>query len=271
VPQELALFFQRDAACGRSCCVELGSLEPQEIEALETLRLARVVVGQPLRELEPAGSPLAVAREDGAVLSVGVEQAPLLDAIEQALVIVLTMDLDQERRQLAEQAARDRTMIHVGAGATVARERAGEDELDLPVLLTAFFESLGELLREPARDLGSVAVSREDEATLDARLARPGPHEPRARALAEQELQGVDEQALPRPGLARHDVQAGSADEARALDQREVANGELREHRPRRSHARACSCNAPAASASSPIPARPLHQGSRLPKTALPV
>ena len=63
---------------------------------------------------------------------------------------------------------------------------------------------------------------RQLEDALDVRLGRPGAHDPRARAAAEQQVERVREHGLSGPGLAREDRQPGTQAQLGPLDQQEV-------------------------------------------------
>ena len=133
--------------------------------------------------------------------AVRVEQVALPALVEQALLVVLAVDLDQRPDLVGEPGGGRGDVVEPGGRPAVGRDLANGDQR----LRKAVEQRL-----DPRR-LGAVA----DEARVRAR----SPHEP----------EGIDQQALARAGLAGDDVQPRPEGQAQPVDQRQVADGQLEE------------------------------------------
>jgi hypothetical protein len=129
------------------------------------------------------------------------------------------MQVHQVPADLRQHADRDGAAVHPRAAAPRHLHLALEDQL-AAVGLDAM---LGQHRQEPR-------VAGEVERALDRGPLGSGPHEVPARALAQQQRQGVDQQRLPGSRLPGQHVEPGCELEARIGDDRDVADSELRQH-----------------------------------------
>src|SRR5207245_10564649 len=92
------------------------------------------------------------------------------------------------------------------------------------------------VLRVLGRDAGTdESLAHRDgdtgEEGLDRRLLGPGAHQVRVRPPAERHVERLEEDRLPRAGLARDHVAPGLAPQPEPLDERQVADAERAQHR----------------------------------------
>ncbi len=122
--------------------------------------------------------------------------------LEQSLVIVLAVQLDQTRREIAK------------------RRRGGQRAVDE--------RATASLRRDlPADDHFAVAGV---EDRLDGRDVFARPHEVARRARAKQQSDGFDEDRLAGARFARQDVQAGFELDLDFVDDREVLDAQVAQH-----------------------------------------
>ena len=143
----------------------------------------------------------AIARAGRAVTAERVEQVALPALVEQPLLVVLPVDLDQRPDLVGEPRGGRGLIVEPGGRAAAGRDLANRDER----------------LRQAV------------EQRLHAGRLRAVADEPDVRARAADEPERVDEQALAGSGLAGDDVEARREGQAQAIDQREVADGQLEE------------------------------------------
>ena len=188
---------------------------------LEQVELALARSGEPLGALERLARvahrfPGQRARraQAGAVLAApAVEDLELRGAQHQPAVLVLAVEGEHRRREVAQLGDRDRAAAEVGARAAVGSDPPGEHELA---------RVGGELLvLEPFREL---------EDALDVGLGRSGPHDSGSGATAQQQVEGTGEHRLARSRLPRDHVQTRRELEARVFDQQQVLDGQLEQH-----------------------------------------
>ena len=130
----------------------------------------------------------------------------------------------------------------MGLGASVATDRARQDQLQLPAL-RVLLEGLGQMVPQPAGHEVAVSLQGQEEAPLDPRPLGALADHGRLGAAPEQELERIDDEALPRAGLPRDRVEATTEFERRALEEREVLETEFDEHARGRSHGTRRGCN----------------------------
>jgi hypothetical protein len=118
---------------------------------------------------------------------------------------VLAMEVDQRAGQVGQVARRQEAPVPVGPGAPRARDDARQHQL----------------------------VVADHEPTLDGGLRRPGTHDGRVGAIAGEEPDGADDHGLARAGLAGERGHARIEDQREAIDDPEIADDELSEHRDR--------------------------------------
>jgi hypothetical protein len=150
-----------------------------------------------------------------------IEHRELLGRDRQLAVLVLPVEREQPAADLAQVLGRRRAPLDERPRAPGGGHPAPEDDLVLP-------------LREPVAQLRQrfllQQVRGRRECALDVGLRGTGPHDPRARAPPEQEVERVGEHGLPRAGLAGHHRQAGAQAQLGALDQQQVLDAQLAEH-----------------------------------------
>ena len=135
------------------------------------------------------------------VPAVGVEQVALPALVEQPLLIVLAVDLDERPDLLGQSRSGRGQVVESGGGAAAGRHLSDRDQ------------RLGKSVEEG----------------LDPRSVRPVADESRIGPRAADQPERIDQQALAGTGLAGDDVQAGLERQAQAVDEREVAHGQLEE------------------------------------------
>jgi hypothetical protein len=139
-------------------------------------------------------------------------------------MLVLAVEGQQARAERPQVARRGRAAGDEGAGAARGAHPAAEDNLAGVVA-----QPLGEL-----GELGVVEQSvRELEDALHPRLPGARADDLRPRTAAHQQVQRVGQHRLTGPGLAGDRVQALAEAQLGALDQQEVLDPELEEHRAR--------------------------------------
>ena len=147
-----------------------------------------------------------------------VEDVELGGGERELAVLVLAVERQQRAARVAQVGRRRAAAAEVGARAALGADAAGEHDL------------LG-VRREPVAELGAQLV-REREDALDVGLGRARAHDPRPRLAAEQQVDRVREHGLARPRLPRQGVQARPEAQLGALDQQQVLDAQLVEHRP---------------------------------------
>ena len=217
--------------------LQLAELELDQVQALGAPLLLGLTPLEPLAQAEPGRAALAIARQGLPQPGKGVQQLQLLGRLEQPLVLVLPVDLHQLGRQLAEELAGHRAMVHVGPTAPIARDGPREDKLQLArrlalgaLLLTPLLEGVGQVFLEPARHALPPGVHRQQEAPLHPRTPRARPHDLRARPTPEQQLERIHDQALARARLPRDGVETGTEDELGLLEEGQVLEAEFDQH-----------------------------------------
>ena len=132
-----------------------------------------------------------------------VEHLELGRGHRQLAVLVLPVEGDEPPAELAQVVDRGRPPVQEGARAARCRDAA------------------------PEHDLLAVHLER----ALDVRLLGARADDARPRLPAQQQVERVREHGLARAGLAGDDVQPGAEPELGALDQEEVLNPQLYQHR----------------------------------------
>jgi hypothetical protein len=183
---------------------------------LEQLELG-VAGASKLAEALPLGLQAGGLGEGGGARSQADALLGAADAVEdlqlsgrerELAVLVLTVEGQKRRAEVAKIPDGRGAAVQIRAGATVGADPAGEDELP-----RAGWQSLGERLGELLAEL---------EDPLDVGLPRARPHDSRPRAAAEEEVEGMREDRLARAGLTREHVQPRGQAQLRALDEEEV-------------------------------------------------
>ncbi len=148
---------------------------------------------------------------------------PQLGACQDELaVLVLAVEGDQARAQLAQVADRGGASVEKGAGAPVHIDAPRQDQ-PLQLLLDAHV-----LGQQAGKFLTDVLGHREH--SLDVGLLGARPDDAAARASSHQKIQGVGEHRLAGARLAGEHVQTGREEQLGALDQEQVFHAQLAKH-----------------------------------------
>jgi hypothetical protein len=131
-------------------------------------------------------------------------------------VLVLAVEGQQRAADVAQVGRRGAAPVEVRARPPLRAHAPGEHEL-----LGVVGDAVAQLGADPVRQL---------ERALHVRLRRTRTDDPGARLAAQQEVQRVREHGLPRPGLARQDVEPSTEPELGSLDEEEVLYAKLVEH-----------------------------------------
>ena len=186
------LLVQRAVLLGSEPRVrDLVALEAEEVGA--RLQLAPPCLGliEPPEHPDALGLRLRHLAREFARTGERIQNAALLLALEQRLMLVLAVQVHQHGAQLAEECRRCGRAVHPGPVAPFCGNLPFQD--DDPVLW------LHAQLVEPGDQIGA---AQHVERSLDHRPLRARAHDLRGGALAEQQRQGADQNRLPRPGLA---------------------------------------------------------------------
>jgi hypothetical protein len=193
--------------------VRRRSLDLRQLE-LEQVELA-IARARQVAQLRERAFQLPHARVDAGQLGAGnevlraaerVQQLELRAGQHQLAVLVLAVERQQRRRELLQVGRGRPAPVDVGPGAP----RRGDTPRQHDVLAVGALEQ-----------------------PLDVGLVGPGPHDPRPRAAAQQQVQRVREHRLARAGLPGEDVQAGREAQLGPFDEEEVLDAQLQEHAPR--------------------------------------
>jgi hypothetical protein len=135
------------------------------------------------------------------------------DWVEERLVIVLTVEIDQERPERAERADRARFSIEPSDRSTFGHHFSLDKE-----------EVLGEVYAKFRALFAEGRLAREIEDDLDARLGGTGSDEFGVGSFAHGEFDGVNKQRFARASLtgqrgeARSHLELGAFDDGQILD-----------------------------------------------------
>ena len=197
--------------------LELRDLEAQVVEPrLAVPRAALDGLDLLLELAQPAMHPRD--RVDAiAVPGVRVEQRALRRRLQQRLVRVLAVHVEEQLAQRLEPAHGHRTRVDEGPRAPVGGDHAAHDAV------AAVVQRL--LLQPAARRLARL------EHGVHLRAAGVAAHQPGPRALADGELQRIDQQRFAGAGLAAQDRHPRREIQLQVVDDGEVAHAEVAEHR----------------------------------------
>ena len=129
------------------------------------------------------------------VLGVEIQQRQMAGGIGQVLVIVLAMDIDEARGQIPQHGRRGGHTVDPEVAFALGADFTVEQQF-VPCFVTG-------LLQLAAHSLGQVGESGPDTG-----LGRAGAHQFAAGAVAQDGVDGVDQNAFARTGLAGENVQA---------------------------------------------------------------
>ncbi len=150
-------------------------------------------------------------------LAEGVEQRAMAARIEQAAIVVLAVDLDQQIAKLADQSRRNSSRPDEGAAAAVAFQCSADDQRFAGLGIDPLFAKDGmNRMARRKRDLGG-----------DRRLTLAGPDETGIGAGAKRQAERVEQDRLARAGFAGEHAEPGLELELEPVDQHDVVDGEL--------------------------------------------
>ena len=217
------------------------------------MREQQVLVG--LRGLHPlarggkpllGGAPLGPRACNRARIGtrVAVEEQAVAARVGKPAIVMLAVELDQRRGDIAQQRDPDRLVVDEGLAAPVGLERAPDDQRLAGLEFDIGFVERGV---HRWREQG------EFEGGGHARLVFSGTHQPAVGAVAEHQPERVEQDRLARPGFAGEHAEPAAKIEVECLDQHDIADGQAGEHRQWLSAAsrarHACGAALPTASA----------------------
>ena len=135
----------------------------------------------------------------------GIEDREVLIRVQKLLVLVLSMELDQPVRQVLERGGRGQRARDEGAAPALCGDFASNDQVG--------------------------GLARDFEDRFDGGEVLAGAHQVGRRTAAQQEADGLDEDGLAGPGFARQDVERMFKLDRDRLDDRQVADGKVAQHR----------------------------------------
>jgi hypothetical protein len=201
--------------------VDLGELEAVEVFLAGALaHLVPQPRERPARFLPPPhqdADPLAQVLG----LREAVQEQELARRLQQALVLVLAVQLHEGQAQPLEQPHGGGPVVDEGAVPAGPRQLPLDHQLAVAGRVPGLVEQRG---HRPRR------IDLEDG--LDHRGVGPGADPVRLGTRAGHEEERVHHDGLARPGLAGEDVEAGGEGHHRLLDHGQVADGQLAQHRP---------------------------------------
>ena len=156
--------------------------------------------------------------------AVGIENVELIRRARQPALLELARHRHEPLGRGRHVLARRRAAPGVRAGAPVPEHAPGDDDV---------FLALGPQLEQRQDVVLLERARRSLELGLDVRIGALGAHEPGVAARPEQQPDGLREDRLPRAGLTRDRVQAGSELELGLADEDEVLDAEPTKQRSR--------------------------------------
>ena len=218
----LELLGLRRVGLGR---VDLGELELQQVEIALAHPLAGAELGQLAVEALDlrVGGAVGVATLELCAAREAVEDLELRRGEHQAPVLVLAVEGQEPSAERLQVGGRRRATADEGAGSSRGADPPSEHDL-----LGAVGQALGD--RGELRVVQEARRQREDALHPCLRGARTD--DLRASLAAEEQVERVREHGLPGPGLAGDRVQPGAEAQLGALDQEQVLDPQLEQHRP---------------------------------------
>ena len=218
--QDAALVLQGRFLVGlQRGALDLLALEAPQIEQPELLLFGALQ----FLEFRRRGAPLVVggggAVEQLAVAGESVQHVALRIGRKQELLLVLSVDIRQVRRQVLEQGHRHRPAADEGARLAAPQDFALDEQLALLDFEPGGFQQAAD---------GRVIADIED--ARHARAGFSGADGLRRGAAPQQQAERVHHQRLAAAGLARQQVQSGVEADAQALHHGVVFNHQLQQH-----------------------------------------
>ena len=150
-----------------------------------------------------------------------IEQSAMRGRIDQRAVVMLAVQLHQPGSHGAQGLRADRLIVDAGARPPVGELNALENEV-------AVDEDVMRRRRQPRG-----MIRRKIERGDDLPLRLPLPHEAAVAARPERKRQGVEKDGFPGAGFAGEHGKPAIEIQIEAIDQHDVANRELDQHRAR--------------------------------------
>jgi NCS1 family nucleobase:cation symporter-1 len=201
--------------------LDLGHLMPQQVQFPGPRPFVGVERRQVCLQAAPAVERRRESSTGGFEPGEGVEEVELAGGLEKGLVVVRPVDVDQpvaEGREGLERRGRAVDELPVAA-----RRGQGALQHELPVL-----DRLESGFLEPRRDRGAHAADIEH--ALDRAGIGAGPDQSAIGALAEEEVEGPDEDRFPRARLAGDRVEPRTKLDRQVGDEREVLDAQMGQH-----------------------------------------
>ena len=203
---------------------EGGQLRDDVREVIPIAHRVRHLLARALQRIGRAPPCLVRAGDGGAVAAAeGVEQGAVASRVDKTAIVMLTVNLDQQAANLAQQRGRAGLIVEEGAAAAVRLHHAADDER------LARFQHHARVGGKGAETGGGVAVRLESRG--DAGLRLSATDKAAVGARAERKTQRVEQDGLTRAGLAGQHAQPRLEREVKRLDQHDVADGQGGQHR----------------------------------------
>ena len=169
------------------------------------------------------GAPGAPGRSHGANADAAerVQQAPGRLGIQQADGLVLTVNLQQQRAQILQHPDAGGLVVDERPAATVGRQLAAKNEVLVAGIVQALVVQIGE---------GRMVGGKREDRRRRGLTGRAPAHQPGVGARTRRQAQGVQDDGLAGPGLAGQRGQALADGEVQALDEHDVTDGKADQH-----------------------------------------
>ena len=141
--------------------------------------------------------------------------------VDQAAIIMLAVEFDERTAHLAQQGNAHRLVIDEGLGAAVGAQLAADDQR---FARFQFHPGIAEQVRQGIRQAGKV------ETGGNAGLVLATAHQAAIRPAAEDKPQGIEQDGLARPRLARQHAKPGPEVQVQRFYEHDVADGETGQH-----------------------------------------
>ena len=201
--------------------VELGQMMAQQILFVA----AGGGEARCLRLAQARGTPIVpgLAHRRGCrhVPGESVEDRAMIGRVQEAALLELTLDLDQAVAELAQEADAGRLVIDKGAAAAVGAQQPAQHDRFAIIVEAGFAQHRIGRVIAPDREFGG-----------DRRLARALAHQPGLAAPPHRQTERVEQDRLPRPGLAGQHAQPLAKGQIKPIDQDNFAYGQAEQHSP---------------------------------------
>ena len=148
----------------------------------------------------------------------GVEQLPVRRGVDQRALVMLAVDLDQDRADRFQGLHADRLVVDEGAGAAVGKLHAAKNHF--AGIVEAVF----------GKDLCGRMALGDVESGRHLALLRAMAHQARIAAAAERQRESIEQDGFSRAGLAGQHREATGEFDIEPFDQDDVTDRQTRQH-----------------------------------------